>query len=78
MSGWHGGRQAAIAANLANVDTAAGAALLNGVAYRAPRPGSAVTKAFELVPGVNDLAATGVALTGGTPQMSVTFAPAFW
>lgn len=61
------------------IDTARGVAILNGVAYRGPLPGSTVTQLFELQPGVNnDLQAIGETTGTGAPSMDVVFWPAWW
>lgn len=62
--------------DLLAIDTARGAAFLNG-AYRAPVAGSALTKELELLPGINSIAAVG-APGAGSPTVSVTFRPAYW
>lgn len=58
------------------IDTSSGGALLNG-AYRAPRLGSSLTKKLELMPGVNSVAALGIA-GASSPTLTVLYRPAYW
>lgn len=58
------------------IDTRKGYAVLNGDAYRSALPGSSVTRMVGLVPGVNEIRATGTAPGGGTPKIRIRFRPA--
>lgn len=64
-------------ADVLTIDTRQGWAKLNGDSTRSPLPGSAVTRTVGLVPGVNQLRATGKAPGGGNPRITVRFRPAY-
>lgn len=59
------------------IDTRRGWASLNGDSTRSPRPGSSVTRTVGLVPGDNQVRATGKAPGGGNPLLRVRFRPAY-
>lgn len=63
-------------ADTLTIDTRVGTAVLNGDSFRSPLPGSSVTRTVGLVPGVNQIRATGTAPGGGSPQLLVRFRPA--
>jgi len=58
------------------IDTRAGWATLNGDASRSALPGSSVTRAVGLIPGINQIRATGTTPGGGTAKLVVRFRPA--
>lgn len=56
------------------IDTAVGAAQLNGSAYRAPAPGSTVTSRFLLPPGLSQMQMLGTrTVTDMTPLLTMTW-----
>lgn len=72
LAGTHGDTPA----DVLTIDTRQGLALLNGDAFRSALPGSAVTRTVGLVPGVNEIRATGKAPGGGNARLLVRFRPA--
>lgn len=62
--------------DMLRIDTRAGWATLNGDSSRSALPGSSVTRMVGLVPGQNQIRATGTTPGGGTAKLVVRFRPA--